>query len=183
MSKEVREGKERVKSSLNTYDENDSGLLDIKIDLGNGIEEHLIMCEGDTEEDIAKAFCAKHRMTPQQRALLTLQIKKALKEQTSSPLGLESNICDDSISENVDIEETRSIIRNIPIMSARTHKFQAEHKQTRKEFRNISNLTLYPKKKPNNHNKENTVKNKNLKEQLKSHRKVQYPLKPSINRR
>eukprot|EP00826_Nyctotherus_ovalis_P012652 TRINITY_DN13361_c0_g1_i10.p3 TRINITY_DN13361_c0_g1~~TRINITY_DN13361_c0_g1_i10.p3 ORF type:complete len:205 (-),score=83.75 TRINITY_DN13361_c0_g1_i10:895-1509(-) len=197
---------------MGTYTGNskdDSALLDIKIDLGNGVEEHITMREGDTEEDIARAFCLKHSMSVQQRTLLVVQIKKAMKEQVQSQDYsdyLESNIYDKSISENVDAEMQGSVVGSIPVMSARVHKFKNSGKAERKEFGNAGDRDKAGKKRVASKENVNCTNKKSgackesgkrfheyvraskekeakVKEQLEKNWEAQHPFKPSINKK
>ena len=102
--------KQCSKKSLDSYE---SEVLDMKFDFGNGVEEHIMIRIDDNAEDIINTLCTKHKLKPNQKALLTEQIKKILMDQFNEN---EGNIYDESISENI---EEAKITNRIPVLNIR----------------------------------------------------------------
>ena len=134
----------------------------------NGIEEHIVVHENDTAENVAKVFCIKHKLTKSQRIILIEHVKKAMIEQrkiNESLPDVENYIYDQSISENID--EEMSVTAKIPMFNIRMHKeirpneskkniparTPGSSNNLRENLKNISNTTYVNK--DNKHEKEN----------------------------
>jgi hypothetical protein len=55
-------------------------LLTITIDLGGGMQENIVVNDGDNPYDLATAFAIKHNLNPKLKDLLALQIQNNIEQ-------------------------------------------------------------------------------------------------------